>query len=247
MNRESGILDAAAKHAQSMAADSVESLKDIRRAVAETASTASESQAILQDILEAVRALKPAPVATARCSCTHEPGDSDCAVHPTCNECGADLSDHLALKPAPEADEAACIVANTNKTLYAEIERLRNNSQVSSRVDDHYFSLMKAEIERLQAELANRALTIGTLRDIIGKQTAHAEKLRVENAELKAACVDWQCSESNLKDDVAELKRFREREHKLKLMIGSVLAVHHRLPQDVIDITAAVRDFKLDA
>jgi hypothetical protein len=27
-----------------------------------------------------------------RCQCTHEQGDSDCAVHPTCSECGADIS-----------------------------------------------------------------------------------------------------------------------------------------------------------
>jgi len=27
----------------------------------------------------------------ARCRCTHEAGDSDCAVHPRCNNCGEDL------------------------------------------------------------------------------------------------------------------------------------------------------------
>lgn len=30
-----------------------------------------------------------------RCRCTHEEGDSDCPVHPTCAECGADISGAL--------------------------------------------------------------------------------------------------------------------------------------------------------
>jgi hypothetical protein len=34
-----------------------------------------------------------------------------------------------ALKPAPETDEAACIVANTNKTLYVEVERRRAENE----------------------------------------------------------------------------------------------------------------------
>jgi len=113
----------------------------------------------------------------------------------------------------------------------------------------------QAEVERLQAELANRALTIGTLRDIIGKQTAHAEKLRDENAELKAACVDWQCGESNLKDDVAELKCFREREHKVDALLfgadgcATVLEKNReaRSAQQLRADIAAVRDFKVTA
>lgn len=30
---------------------------------------------------------------SVRCACSHEAGDSDCAVHPTCPDCGVSLTD----------------------------------------------------------------------------------------------------------------------------------------------------------
>lgn len=32
---------------------------------------------------------------TPGCSCTYEEGDSDCVVHPTCSDCGAEYSGRL--------------------------------------------------------------------------------------------------------------------------------------------------------
>jgi hypothetical protein len=93
------------------------------------------------NILDAVHALKPAP----RCSCTHEAGDSDCAVHPTCNVCGADLAHLRALKPAQGPAE---------KVLWEELVDKRE------------------KVERLQAVVGDQALTIATLKDELA-QTRH--------------------------------------------------------------------------
>jgi len=102
----------------------------------------------------------------------------------------------------------------------AEADRLR-----SMKVAD------ETEIERLQAKVAADVLTIAALKD--------------ENTQLKAACVDWQCSESNLKDDIAELKRFRKREEKVQDLLRLLNQVHMRLPADVNEAWIAVGDFEV--
>jgi len=114
----------------------------------------------------------------------------------------------------------------------------------------------QVEVERLQAKVADQALTIGTLRDIIGKQTAHFEKLRAENAELKAENEQLEARNEVLlaenTDTEVALKRFREREHKVDALLfgadgcATVLEKNRevRSAQQLRADIAAVRDFK---
>lgn len=63
-----------------------------------TVLTPSEAKALVVEIRrvldtkEAPMSAVPTTPVAPRCSCTHEAGDSDCAAHPTCSECGADLA-----------------------------------------------------------------------------------------------------------------------------------------------------------
>ena len=92
-----------------------------------------------------------------------------------------------------------------------------------------------AEIGRLQARVADDALAIGALKD--------------ENAQLKQDIVDWKCSEACTVDDLAELKRFREREKLvtavLRLADGEAFDDGWHGVPGLADAIAAVRDFKV--
>lgn len=64
-----------------------------------------------------------------RCQCSHEAGDSDCPVHPTCAECGASIEGHGSLAFAIQREaEIARLTAACDEaiTKVAEVEGERN-------------------------------------------------------------------------------------------------------------------------
>ena len=121
-----------------------------------------------------------------------------------------------ALKPAPAAENAY----------------LRGALNTAARQRDE----ARAEVERLQAKVADDALTIAALRDenarLCGELDRHTRELQAEQG-----LSSYQS---------AELKRFREREAKyvepLMRMVGRQIT---RLPDSAMELFKAVRDFKV--
>lgn len=73
--------------------------------------------------------------------------------------------------------------SNARKSLEAEVERLRGE-------------VIKARVDKVNSDRS------GENRELLGR----VAKLEAENAELRAAIVDWQCSDTNLTDEVKTLK-----------------------------------------
>lgn len=59
------------------------------------------------------------------CSCTHEAGDTDCAEHPTCNDCGEHLEGTRLFAYAEKLTATIATLTAERDAARAECERLR--------------------------------------------------------------------------------------------------------------------------
>lgn len=70
-----------------------------------------------------------------KCRCTHEVGDSDCAAHPTCPECGCDLAGTELASQLAAAVRLIGTMRDGSKKLQAHVaERDRRILELSNEV-----------------------------------------------------------------------------------------------------------------
>ncbi len=107
--------------------------------------------------------------------CTHEQGDSDCALHVTCSECGASI-DHQR-------------VVQHRKALIAEIEKLRAAIDQANTDRDEAWDDRDAQVEAkkrmVAAVLADVDVETSRLRRLLRDATCPFDSTAESRAELR--------------------------------------------------------------
>lgn len=146
-----------------------------------------------------------------------------------------------ALKPAPEAQHAEP-EESPRMQGYRECADLKKFEIEGLLVEN---ATLKVEVERLQAVIADQALTIGTLRDTWARKAAEVEA-------SKDCCNRRIAAEMERDVQAAELKRFREREIDVRALVADCLDGDDSAYSSDVDhdnqarLARAVRDFRLE-
>jgi len=147
------------------------------------------------------------------------------------------------LKPAPTVSA----ISATEVDAWQTVEQLRKKLEcvrVQSEARGDNLRRAQDEIDRMNQVIADQALTIGTLKD-------ESARLRAENAALaEKQCALMEANRAISIEQIAELKRFREREEKVLELVrladdyaGDTLSAQEHPLWDAIE---AVRDFKVN-